>query len=219
MATDPIHQFEIQKLIPIEIGGVDFSFTNSALFMVLTVRRRFGVPDPVDARPRPGAGPLAVGGRGDLRVRRQDAPRLRPAARGCDSSPSSSALFMFILFANLIGHVPLFLHGHLAHHHHRDHGGLVIVHGHRLRLLPPRLPLPQAVRAERRADGAPALRHLHRGAVLHLAADLAVDPAFRQHARRPHHAEGVRRLRRDPRLARLRSASSARSCRSPRRWR
>jgi len=37
VATDPIHQFHIEKLIPIEVGGVDFSFTNSALFMVLTV--------------------------------------------------------------------------------------------------------------------------------------------------------------------------------------
>ncbi len=37
MAADPIHQFHIQKLIPIEVGGVDFSFTNSALFMALTV--------------------------------------------------------------------------------------------------------------------------------------------------------------------------------------
>ena len=36
-APDPIHQFHIERLIPIEIGGVDFSFTNSALFMVLTV--------------------------------------------------------------------------------------------------------------------------------------------------------------------------------------
>jgi len=37
LATDPIHQFEIQKIIPIEIGGVDLSFTNSSLFMALTV--------------------------------------------------------------------------------------------------------------------------------------------------------------------------------------
>jgi F-type H+-transporting ATPase subunit a len=37
LATDPIHQFEIQKIIPIEIGGLDLSFTNSALFMGLTV--------------------------------------------------------------------------------------------------------------------------------------------------------------------------------------
>ncbi len=36
MAYDPIHQFRIEDLIPIEIGGHDFSFTNSSLFMVLT---------------------------------------------------------------------------------------------------------------------------------------------------------------------------------------
>ena len=37
MAYDPIHQFHIHKIIPIEIGGVDFSFTNASLFMALTV--------------------------------------------------------------------------------------------------------------------------------------------------------------------------------------
>jgi F-type H+-transporting ATPase subunit a len=34
---DPIHQFRIEPIVPIVIGGHDFSFTNSALFMVLTV--------------------------------------------------------------------------------------------------------------------------------------------------------------------------------------
>jgi F-type H+-transporting ATPase subunit a len=33
---DPIHQFHIIKWIPINFGGVDLSFTNSAGFMVLT---------------------------------------------------------------------------------------------------------------------------------------------------------------------------------------
>jgi F-type H+-transporting ATPase subunit a len=37
MADDPIYQFEINRLIPIEVGGLDFSFTNSSLFMVATV--------------------------------------------------------------------------------------------------------------------------------------------------------------------------------------
>ncbi|WP_367249117.1 hypothetical protein, partial [Pseudomonas sp. SB113] len=37
MANDPVHQFHIAKWIPIEIGGIDFSFTNSAAFMVATV--------------------------------------------------------------------------------------------------------------------------------------------------------------------------------------
>ena len=34
---DPIHQFVINRLVPIEIGGVDISFTNSALWAVIAV--------------------------------------------------------------------------------------------------------------------------------------------------------------------------------------
>ena len=33
----PLAQFEIKRLVPIEIGGIDVSFTNSALFMVVVV--------------------------------------------------------------------------------------------------------------------------------------------------------------------------------------
>ncbi len=32
---DPMHQFEIQRIIPLELLGYDVSFTNSALFMVI----------------------------------------------------------------------------------------------------------------------------------------------------------------------------------------
>lgn len=35
--SSPLDQFKIKPLIPIEVGGVDISFTNSALCMVLTV--------------------------------------------------------------------------------------------------------------------------------------------------------------------------------------
>ncbi|HUX79317.1 MAG TPA: F0F1 ATP synthase subunit A [Alphaproteobacteria bacterium] len=34
---DPLHQFEIHSLIPLKLDGVDISFTNSSLFMVVTV--------------------------------------------------------------------------------------------------------------------------------------------------------------------------------------
>jgi F-type H+-transporting ATPase subunit a len=34
---DPMHQFEIKRFIPLEIFGVDVSFTNSALFMLIAV--------------------------------------------------------------------------------------------------------------------------------------------------------------------------------------
>ena len=35
--SNPLEQFEIKTLIPIHIGGIDVSFTNSALFMLIAV--------------------------------------------------------------------------------------------------------------------------------------------------------------------------------------
>ncbi|MEP2577368.1 MAG: F0F1 ATP synthase subunit A, partial [Roseibium sp.] len=107
MATDPIHQFQIQKLIPIEVGGVDFSFTNSALFMVLTVvgASAFLI--------------LSTRGRGLVPGRWQSAAEmtyefvaqtLRESA-GSDGMrffPFVFSLFMFILVANLWGMFPYF---------------------------------------------------------------------------------------------------------------
>lgn len=40
---DPIHQFDINRIIPINVGGWDVSFTNSALFMVLAAVLTVGV--------------------------------------------------------------------------------------------------------------------------------------------------------------------------------
>ena len=34
---DPLHQFEIGRLIPMEVAGLDFSFTKSSAFMVIAV--------------------------------------------------------------------------------------------------------------------------------------------------------------------------------------
>jgi F-type H+-transporting ATPase subunit a len=34
---DPIHQFHIEPIVPIHVGSLDLSFTNSALFMALSV--------------------------------------------------------------------------------------------------------------------------------------------------------------------------------------
>ncbi|MCH8835076.1 MAG: F0F1 ATP synthase subunit A, partial [Proteobacteria bacterium] len=35
--ANPLAQFEITTLVPIQLGGVDASFTNSGLFMVIAV--------------------------------------------------------------------------------------------------------------------------------------------------------------------------------------
>ena len=41
--SDPLHQFEVKQLIPININGIDLSFTNASLFMVLSVMCGLGM--------------------------------------------------------------------------------------------------------------------------------------------------------------------------------
>lgn len=107
MATDPIHQFQISKWIPIEIGGLDFSFTNSSAFMVATAVA---------------AGAflyMTTSSRGLVPSRLQSisemsyefvANMLRDAAgkQGMKFFPLVFSLFMFVLVANLIGLFPYF---------------------------------------------------------------------------------------------------------------
>jgi F-type H+-transporting ATPase subunit a len=107
LAIDPIHQFQIHKIIPIEVGGVDFSFTNSSLFMALTVagagaflllstRRRAVVPDRWQS-----AAEMTY---------EFVAQTLRESAGndGMRFFPFVFSLFMFILVANLWGMFPYF---------------------------------------------------------------------------------------------------------------
>ena len=107
MANDPIHQFHIAKWIPIEIGGLDFSFTNSSAFMVATVAA---------------AGAflyMTTSSRGLIPGRLQSisemsyefvASMLRDAAgsQGMKFFPFVFSLFMFVLVANVIGLFPYF---------------------------------------------------------------------------------------------------------------
>jgi len=107
VANDPIHQFQLNKLIPLEIGGVDISFTNSSLFMVVTVVATAGFLV------------WATGGRGMIPTRMQSlaemayefvASMLRDGAgnEGMRFFPLVFSLFMFILVANLFGMFPYF---------------------------------------------------------------------------------------------------------------
>ena len=77
MSNDPIHQFQISKLIPIEIGGLDLSFTNSSAFMAATAvaAGAFLFFSTSNRALVPSA--HAVDGRNVLRVRRLDAARRR----------------------------------------------------------------------------------------------------------------------------------------------
>jgi F-type H+-transporting ATPase subunit a len=101
----PIEQFEISRIVPLEIGGLDLSFTNASAYMVLTVAL--------------GAGFLLLATR-----RRAIVPgRLQSCAEllfefigktlrdnageeGVRFFPLVFSLFMFVLVANLIGMFP-----------------------------------------------------------------------------------------------------------------
>ena len=103
--ASPVEQFKLKPLVPIEIGGVDLSFTNSALFMALAVAA------------------VAVFLIQSMRGRHLVLNRLQSMAElsyefianmvrenvGSDGRPYFPfifALFMFILLGNLLGMVP-----------------------------------------------------------------------------------------------------------------
>ncbi len=107
MSNDPIHQFQISKIVPLEIGSLDLSFTNSALFMAATVAASsaFFI--------------MSTGGRGLVPTRMQSiseicyefvANMLRDSAgtEGMRFFPLVFSLFVFILIANLFGMFPYF---------------------------------------------------------------------------------------------------------------
>ncbi|MGV8936182.1 MAG: F0F1 ATP synthase subunit A [Allorhizobium sp.] len=107
MSNDPTHQFVIQKIVPIEIGGVDFSFTNASLFMVATVAAASAFLY------------FSTSSRGVIPGRMQSlaemsyefiASMLREGAgnSGMKFFPMVFSLFMFVLTANLLGMVPYF---------------------------------------------------------------------------------------------------------------
>lgn len=107
MANGPIHQFQIHKIVPIEVGGLDFSFTNSSLFMVVSVLLAASFLY------------FATSARSLIPGRAQSVAEmsyefianiLREGAgsAGMKFFPLVFTLFMFVLTANLLGMFPYF---------------------------------------------------------------------------------------------------------------
>lgn len=101
----PIEQFEILRIVPIEIGGIDLSFTNSSAYMVATVALAGGFLL------------LATSSRGLVPGRLQSSAEMiyefvsktlreNTGTEGMRFFPLVFSLFMFILFANLLGMFP-----------------------------------------------------------------------------------------------------------------
>jgi len=105
MAASPVEQFRIEPLMPIKLGGVDASFTNSSLSMViavlivsallvLSVRRRAVIP----GRWQSAAEMLYEATANMIRD--------TVGTEGRRYFPFIFTLFMFLLFGNLVGLVP-----------------------------------------------------------------------------------------------------------------
>ena len=102
---NPLEQFEIKPLVPLHIGNVDVSFTNSSLFMLVAVVLATAL--------------LVVGTQGARLVpgRLQSMAELsyefianmieeNVGTEGMRYFPFIFTLFMFVLFGNLLGMVP-----------------------------------------------------------------------------------------------------------------
>jgi F-type H+-transporting ATPase subunit a len=105
--VDPIHQFHINKIIPIDIGGIDLSFTNSSLFMVLVVVLTGAFF--YFATSRRGLVPSRWQSSAEV-LYEFTASMLKDAAgtHGMKFFPLVFSIFMFVLAANLFGLFPYF---------------------------------------------------------------------------------------------------------------
>jgi F-type H+-transporting ATPase subunit a len=106
MQVDPIHQFQIHNMVPlINLGGRQIAFTNSALFMMIIV---VGVSALMIGASAPRA---VVPGRLQSIAEISyefiaNTVRSSAGTEGMKFFPFVFTLFMFVLFANLIGLIP-----------------------------------------------------------------------------------------------------------------
>jgi F-type H+-transporting ATPase subunit a len=103
---DPMHQFEVQTILPgFEIGGHEIAFTNSALWMLVTLGALWlFMLGGMKRELVPGRWQAAVEGVTGF-ISSMMSTNIGPEGR--KFTPYVFSLFMFILFANLLGMLPL----------------------------------------------------------------------------------------------------------------
>jgi len=104
-SSNPLEQFKIQRLVDLHVGGLDASFTNSSLFMIVAI-----LAITIFLM-------TAMSGRALVPTRLQSMAELsyefiagmireNVGTAGMKYFPFIFSLFMFILFCNLIGMIP-----------------------------------------------------------------------------------------------------------------
>jgi F-type H+-transporting ATPase subunit a len=103
--VDPMHQFTIEPVVPFEFAGYDLSFTNSAMWMlVTTIVLGLFVAGGLKRQLVPGRWQMAVETFTGFIDNMLEA---NIGKEGRKYVPYVFSLFMFILFANLLGLLPL----------------------------------------------------------------------------------------------------------------
>ena len=107
MANDPIHQFNLERVVELPLGGIDASLTNSGIFMIAAVAL---VTFFMLAGTRTRA---LVPGRWQSMVEISyefvaDMVKSSSGTEGMRFFPLVFSLFMFILFSNMMGMFPYF---------------------------------------------------------------------------------------------------------------
>jgi F-type H+-transporting ATPase subunit a len=102
---DPMHQFTVEPLVPLRIGGYDISFTTSSLWLVIALALIFGFMAMGMRRQLvPDRWQVAVEG---LTGFIDDMVRVNIGPEGKKFMPYIFSLFTFILASNYLGLVPL----------------------------------------------------------------------------------------------------------------
>jgi F-type H+-transporting ATPase subunit a len=102
---DPMHQFTIEPIAPLHIGSYNVSFTNSSLWMVITLALIFGfIALGMKRELVPGRWQMAVEG---LAGFIDDMVKVNIGPEGRKFVPYIFTLFTFILVSNFLGLLPL----------------------------------------------------------------------------------------------------------------
>ncbi|HUP67968.1 MAG TPA: F0F1 ATP synthase subunit A [Sphingomicrobium sp.] len=102
---DPMHQFTVEPLVPLHVGGYDISFTNSSLWLLIALAIITGfMAMGLKRELVPGRWQMAVEG---LTGFVDDMVRVNIGPEGKKYVPYIFSLFSFILVANFLGLLPL----------------------------------------------------------------------------------------------------------------
>ena len=102
---DPMHQFTVEPIVPLQVAGYDISFTNSSLWLLIALALIMGfMLMGMQRQLVPNRWQAAVEG---LTGFIDDMVRVNIGPEGKKYMPYIFSLFVFILVANLLGLVPL----------------------------------------------------------------------------------------------------------------